>query len=138
MLLALVDALVLGIGITASVDLRRLQTPGGTALRWTQAAVFGDCVDYLEFSVADPTRPDSRSRDELCADLRAATADERNEQLRIGLRLQQVTQRGDRADVQVLLTRHDQPTPVRMHLVRRDGRWKVLRDAVTCGSVGCA
>ena len=88
--------------------------------------------------MADPTRPDSRSRDELCADLRASTADERNEQLRIGLRLGRVTQRGDRADVQVVLTRHDVATPVRMHLVRTGGRWTVLRDAVTCGSVGCA
>lgn len=136
-LIGLVDALVIGIALTATVDLRRLQTPGGTALRWTQAAVFGDCPDYLEFSVADPSVPDSRTTDELCQDLRAATADARAEQLKIGLRLSGVQTSGGRSQVEVLIVRKQVPTRASMHLVRTRGHWRVVRDSFTCGSVGC-
>ena len=90
LLMGLVNALVLGIGVTAMVDLRRLQTPEGTALRWTQAAVFGDCDDYLSYSVGDRTRSDERSPDELCRDLRASTRQARAESARIGLTLGRV------------------------------------------------
>src|SRR3954470_11518509 len=74
LLIGLVGVLVLGIGIVSSVDLRRLRTPQGVALRWTQAAVFGDCGDYLHFSTGSSEDTDDRSRDELCRDLRASTA----------------------------------------------------------------
>jgi hypothetical protein len=136
-LIALVNALVIGIGVTATIDLRRLQTPGGTALRWTQAAVFGDCPDYLEFSVSDLSVPDARSTDQLCKDLRAATAEARQEQLKIGLRLESVRRTRDRAVVVVRLTRADVPAQVSMDLRRTGGHWRVVRDALTCGSVGC-
>jgi hypothetical protein len=138
LLLLVVNALVLATGLVASVDLRRLRTPGGTALRWVQAAVFGDCADYLEFSVADTDTHDQRSRDELCQDLRQATAQARNEQLRIGLHLGAVTKRATDATVAVTLTRDGKEVPMSIHLVRRSGRWRVLRDAATCSSVGCA
>src|SRR4051795_7892826 len=85
-LIGLVGVLVLGIGIVSSIDLRRLRTPQGVALRWTQAAVFGDCDDYLHFSVGT----DDRSRDELCRDLRAATADARRHNIDIGLHVREV------------------------------------------------
>jgi hypothetical protein len=137
-LMALVNALVLGTGVTAMVDLRRLQTPQGTALRWVQAAVFGDCEDYLTFSTPDGTAPDARSRNQLCADLRAATAKARNDRLRIGLRLGPVVERGSAAQVQLVLTRHEVDTDLHVQLRKDRGRWLVLRDPVTCGSVGCA
>lgn len=137
MLVALLNALILGIAFTAVVDLRRLETPGGTALRWVEAAVFGDCTDYLTFSTPGGAL-DGRSRDQLCADLRAATAGARNERLRIGLRLKGVRTSGATAHVRLELTRHDRPSVLEVDLVRRAGRWRVLRDAVTCGSVGCA
>ncbi|MGZ6825950.1 MAG: hypothetical protein ACXVGH_04095 [Mycobacteriales bacterium] len=136
-LIALIDALVLGIGLTATVDLRRLQTPGGTALRWTQAAVFGDCPDYLEFSVPDRSVPDARTTDELCQDLRSATQQARTDQLKIGLRLAGVHTAGERALVGVVIVRKEVPTRVSMHLVRTGGHWRVVRDSYTCGSVGC-
>jgi hypothetical protein len=136
-LIALMNVLVLGIGFTAVVDLRRLETPTGTALRWVQAAVFGDCTDYLTFSAAGGP-PDERSRQQLCADLRAVTADARNERLRIGLRVQGARTAGATAEVRLELVRQGHPTALRVHLVRRHKRWVVLRDAVTCGSVGCA
>jgi hypothetical protein len=137
-LLVVVNALVLGIGLVAAVDLRRLRTPGGTALRWVEAAVFGDCADYLGFSVAAGDVPDDRSSAELCKDLRAATASARNESLRIGLHLGAVTRNGDQATVAVVLTRDGTPRSLQLRLVRRHGRWKVVRDAATCETVGCA
>ena len=137
-LLLVVNALVLAIGLVAAVDLSRLRTPGGTALRWVQAAVFGDCGDYLDFSVADIDAPETRSPKELCTDLREATAQARNDQLRIGLHRGSVVTRRADATVSIVLTRDGKATPLTIHLVRRDGRWRVLRDAATCSSVGCA
>lgn len=137
-MLMVLNALVLGIGVVATVDLRRLQTPGGTALRWVQAAVFGECDDYLTFSVAAGDVPDGRSRAALCDDLRTATARARVEQLQIGLRVGAVEEHGQRAAVAVVLTRHGVPVTLHLTLVRRDGHWRVLRDAATCQSVGCA
>ena len=138
LLIVLINALVLGIAITATVDLRRLQTPGGTALRWVQAAVFGDCGDYLMFSVPDPTRADSRPRDQLCRDLRASTLSARNEALKIGLTLGSTVSDGPGKRVEVTLTRKDVTTQLTLRLVRRAGHWRVLRDDLTCSSVGCA
>ena len=137
-MLAVVNLLVLGIGWVACVDLRRLQTPGGTALRWIQAAVFGDCDDYRSFSGPSPARPEARSENELCQDLRAATAPARQQQLTIGLHLTRVTEQGREATAAVTLTRDGKQTPMTVHLVRRDGAWKVLLDERTCSSVGCA
>ncbi|MGB8652785.1 MAG: hypothetical protein WCD35_19225 [Mycobacteriales bacterium] len=135
-LIALIDALVVAVALTASVDLRRLQTPGGTALRWVQAAVFGECDPYLTYSV--PDQPEERSRDQLCRDLRAATQQARAESARIGLRLGPVVRNAQGAQAQVLLTRRDVTSRLSLHLVRRGGHWRVLRDAYTCQSVGCA
>lgn len=138
LLIALVGTLVLGIGITAAVDLRRLATPGGTALKWTQAAVFGDCEDYLRYSVAERTSSDERSPDELCRDLRASTAKARADSITIGLELGRVLDQPYGAEVEVVLTRDKTPTSVAMKLVKVDGRWRVVRNALTCSSVGCA
>jgi hypothetical protein len=135
-LVAVVNLLIIGVALTASVDLRRLRTPGGVALRWTQSAVFGDCSDYLMFSVADGT--EDRTQDQLCRDLRARTQQARTDNLQIGLALRTVRAGSRGATVQVTLTRKGAPTPLRLHLVKRSGRWKVLRDTSTCASVGCA
>lgn len=133
-LVTLLNVLVLGIGVTAAVDLRRLQTPGGTALRWAQAAVFGDCDDYRAFSVPDPSVPDPRSPEQLCQDLRAATAQARNENLRIGLTVSSTSP----GVVHLVLTRKDVQTPVQLRVRRVAGQWRVVRDSLTCGSLGCA
>lgn len=138
LLLVVINSLVLAIGLVAAVDLRRLRTPGGTALRWVQSAVFGDCADYLSFSVPAGDVSDNRSPDELCQDLRQATAQARADQLRIGLHLGTVRHDTRTAVASITLTRDGTPTTLQVHLVRRDGRWRVLRDAATCASVGCA
>src|SRR4051794_17453410 len=134
LLIGLVGVLVLGIGIVSSVDLRRLRTPQGVALRWTQAAVFGDCDDYLHFS----TGSDDRSRGDLCRDLRAATEDARQHNIEIGLRVREVSRQGSRAVVAVDVTRRDVTRRAQVALSRRGGRWVVTRDATTCAVIGCA
>jgi hypothetical protein len=134
LLIGLVGVLVLGIGIVSSVDLRRLRTPQGVALRWTQAAVFGDCDDYLHFSVGT----DDRSRDQLCRDLRASTADARRHNIDIGLHVRKVSQQDGRAVVDVEITRRDETRRAQVDLRRSGGRWVVERDATTCVVVGCA
>ena len=138
LLIGLTNALVLAVGATAAIDLRRLQTPEGTALAWTQAATFGVCDDYLGLSVADPSLPDRRSRDDLCDDLRTGTAEDRELSSEIGLRLGTVTETGNRAEVSLVLTRDDVDKALLVRLVRGEDGWRVIRDSVTCGSVGCA
>jgi hypothetical protein len=137
-LLVVVNLLVLGSGMVTAVDLRRLRTPGGTALRWVEAAVFGVCDDYLRFSVSAGDAPDPRSDADVCRDLRASTSDARTHAATIGLQLDGVVQRGLTATADVTLTRDGRPEHLQVHLVRRDSRWRVLRDASTCASVGCA
>jgi hypothetical protein len=136
-LIALVNVLVTGVATTAVIDLRRLHTPGGTALKWTQAAVFGVCDDYLSYSVADPSVNDSRSTAQLCQDLRSSTEATRQQSGKVGLRLEHVDTRGSRATARLLLTRDGKNTPVSMELDKIGGRWRVVRNALTCGSVGC-
>ncbi len=137
LLLGLVNVLIIGTGLTAAVDLRRLQTPGGAALAWTQAAVFGDCEDYLSFSLPQDGLEDRRTPVELCQDLRAATAQARAQSLTIGLTRGRVTQTGDRASVDLVVTRQAVPLSVTVSMVRDDGQWKVVRDDDAC-RIGCA
>lgn len=133
-LIILFNLLIVAVGTTAVVDLRRLQTPSGTGLRWLQAALYGDCKDYLTYSLPDPTRPDRRTHDQLCQDVRSASAAAQAESARVGLNLRLIS--NDRVAVQ--LTRKGVTRTVLLHVVRRDGHWRVLRDELTCRSVGCA
>jgi hypothetical protein len=133
-LIALTAALVIGTGLVASVDLRRLQTPQGVALRWTQAAVFGDCGDYLHYS----TGPLDRPRSDVCSSLRVATEDARKHNAEIGLRVTSVTTRGASAVVVMRISRKDGTRTALLDLRRTGGRWRVVRDAGSCAAVGCA
>ncbi|MCU1602840.1 MAG: hypothetical protein JWO22_3549 [Frankiales bacterium] len=133
-LLALLQFLVIGIGLVATVDLRRLQTPKGVALRWTQAATFGDCDDYLHFS----SGTDDRARDQICQALRAQTEDARSNNAQIGLAVRRVTTRGATSVVLLDVTRTGDVRHAELHLRRTGGRWRVLRDATSCAVVLCA
>lgn len=139
-LIGLINALVLLTAGTVTLDLRRLQTPGGTSLAWVQAAVFGDCEKYRTYSVADPASaaPDRRTTQERCRDLRAATATARANSLRVKLTLGTVTQSGGRARAAVALTQDGKSTLLSLHLVRAGGRWRVVRDAALCAQLVCA
>lgn len=134
-LIALFDVLVLAVGSTAAVDLRRLQTPTGTALAWTQAALFGDCGDYRRYSVADPT--ERRGPGELCRALRTSTQPNRTASAGIALRRRGSQQSGATATVRLEVTRKAEASTVELHLRRVDGHWRVLLDATTCAVVSC-
>ena len=135
-LIALVDVLVLAVGATAAVDLRRLQTPTGTALAWTQAALFGDCGDYRRYALPDPT--DRRGDDERCRDLRTRTQPNRAASAGIALRRKGSEQSGSSATVRLEVTRTAGGSTVELHLRRVEGRWRVLLDPSACDAVGCA
>jgi hypothetical protein len=134
---AVLGLLVLAVGVTAAVDLRRLQTPHGATLAWTEAAVFGNCRAFLELSEpVDPTT-ERRSDDELCRTLRRRTEDARGQTNRIEITAGTATQRGDTATVPVEVRRPGGTVRAVLDLIRRGDRWLVLRDEIACGSVGC-
>jgi hypothetical protein len=140
-LIAVLLGLSLVVGFVAAVDLRRLQSPRGTALAWTGAAVFGDCTAYLELSVPDPDAvvPDRRSEMELCRDLRAQTEDARGDAPRIDIAVEdEAVVEGDRAAVEVRVVRPERTRSVVLELRRKDDGWFVVRTAPTCLAVGCA
>ena len=140
-LIALLALLVLGVGLVSSADLRRLQTPRGTALAWTEAAVFGDCRGYDRLSVrppGEPVAPDLRTGDQRCNDLRERSQDARLHSGSIRLDAGPVALADGTATVEVRLSRAGSVRTASLALVRRGGGWAVLRDGAACGQIGCA
>lgn len=140
-LLAVLNALVLAVGSTAALDLRRLDTPRGASLAWVQAAVFGDCTPYAELSLPDPA--DRRSDAQRCRDLRFRTRAARAMAAQIALRPGSAVTDGSRATADVVLTRPGSATlvsslTVSVALQRTGGHWRVLLDERTCAQVACA
>jgi hypothetical protein len=141
-LLGVLNALVLAVGTTAALDLRRLQTPRGTALAWVEAAVFGDCSVYRELSVPDRGTVERRTGTEVCKDLKAATGTARAHAGRIALLPGTALERGGTATSAVGVRRPEGDrtvtVQVEVQLRKVDGRWRVVRDAATCQALGCA
>ena len=133
-LIGLLEVLVVAVGVVASIDLRRLQTPQGVALRWTEAATFGDCDDYLHFS----TGADDRTRDDICRVLRGMTEDARQHNLQIRLAVTSVATHGSSSVVTLDVGPTQDPRHAVLHLRKQGGRWLVVRDAGTCTVVLCA
>jgi hypothetical protein len=128
---------VLAVAVTAAVDLRRLQTPRGAALAWTEAATFGSCRAFLALSRPDDPLADRRTDEEICRSLRAATAKARSDVTRISLKARSVVQHGGTAVVVIDVRGPDGSRSVRLDLVRRGDAWLVVRRAGACGDVGC-
>lgn len=127
--------LLLLVGWTTAIDMRRLNTPGGTALSWVEAATFGDCSRYRDLSVPPEGVRENRTSGAVCSALRARTQSNREQQTTIVVRL--ISSRTGEATVDV--EQIDQPTRrAEVNLVKRDGRWKVVLDGDTCNPVGCA
>lgn len=133
-LIGVMVVLSLAVGTVAAVDLRRLQTPRGTALAWTGATVFGDCTAYDRLSLA---RDDDRTDDQLCRDLRAGTQDARENASTIGIDVVSVEQRGREATVVVEVRRGDDEQTVPLELRRKGDGWGVLLTDEVCEAVGC-
>ena len=128
--------LVLAVGVTAAVDLHRLQTPRGASLAWTEAAVFGNCRAYQALS--QPVGREVRPDDAVCRALHARTAAARDNPDRFDVQAGAVDRTGPRATVLVRVRRPDGTTQVGLHLVQRGDDWLVLLDSAACGQVGCA
>lgn len=137
-LIGVTAALVLAVGVTAVIDLRRLQSPRGAALAWTEAAVFGNCPAYLSLSRPVDPLSERRTDDELCRDLRRATAKARTNANRIELLVGPADERDRTATVVVEVRGPDGTATGRLSLVRRGAHWLVLRDGQACTGVGCA
>jgi hypothetical protein len=127
--------LVAAVGVTAAVDLRRLQTPRGASLAWTEAALFGDCRAY--FALSRPVDAETRSRDDLCRELRSSTADARANSAEISVTPASVEQEERTATVAVDVGRPEGVRRAQLHLVRRGHDWLVLREPASCDVVGC-
>ena len=135
--IGIIAGLILAVGITASTDIRRLQSPRGASLAWTEAAVFGECRAYVALSrPVDPTT-EIRSDKALCRDLRRATDAARARSTEIRVAVGAVERTGDRARVAVGVTRPEGVSQVLLSLVREGDDWRVLRDAQTCAALGC-
>lgn len=127
--------LSLAVGTVAAVDLRRLQTPRGTALAWTGATVFGDCTAYERLSI--PEQPDDRSDAEICRDLREQTEPARQAAAQIGIDVLSVEQRGREATVEVEIRRPEGDERVELPLRRKGDGWGVVLTDEVCEAVGC-
>ena len=137
-LLALINVLTLAVAATAVIDLRRLATPQGTALAWTEAALFGQCDSYAELSVADPARPERRSSRKRCEALRVATATARQDVARIALNPVGTHVTGGQALASVRLRRSTgDAVVIALDLTRTHGHWRVVRSARTCRVLAC-
>lgn len=135
--IAITALLVLAVGLTAAVDLRRLQSPRGAALAWTEAAVFGDCRAFLALSRPIDREQDRRTDDRICQDLRGATKQARAVSTRIRITAAPGVRRARTADVSVRVQGPDGSRQVLLHLVRRGGDWLVLRQPGACGDAPC-
>ncbi|MDT7544558.1 MAG: hypothetical protein QOE99_668 [Actinomycetota bacterium] len=127
--------LVLAVGVTAAVDLRRLQTPRGASQAWTEAATFGDCRAY--FALSRAAEADARSESDQCRQLRRSTADARAQSAAYSFTPVAVERHGRTATVVMRLRRPGGTVTAELHLVRRNSDWLVLREPPTCGVVGC-
>jgi hypothetical protein len=129
--------LVLAVGLTAATDLRRLQSPRGASLAWTESAVFGDCRAFLALSRPVDPVSERRTDSEICRALRRGTQDARANSTRIDIRSGRVEQHGARARSSVEVRRPEGTVDVQLNLVRRGDDWLVLRDEAACAAIGC-
>jgi hypothetical protein len=139
--IGILGLLVLAVGVTAAVDLRRLQTPRGAALAWVEAATFGDCRAFLHLSRPE-SRPEDpiaeqRTDDQLCTSLRTATTQARAHAARTSLQPRAVVQHGPEADVTIEVRTPAGTRTLTLHLVRRGSDWLVLRRTGACSDLPC-
>ena len=134
-LVAVCLGVALVVGVVAAVDLRRLQTPRGTALAWTGAAVFGDCTAYRELSL---TPDDAAPDDERCLELRRQTEDARSRAGEVSIELLSVQEGSDRAEAVVRVRRPREPErEVTLDLRPRGDGWAVVLSQETCAVLAC-
>jgi hypothetical protein len=131
-LIAVLLLLSLAVGVVAAIDIRRLQTPRGTALAWTGAAVFGDCTAYDRLSIGAA----DGSASKRCAVLRQRTQQARDTAAQIGIDVLSVQQRGRAASVEVEVRRPSGRRSAVLPLRRKGDGWAVVLDDRVCRLVG--
>jgi hypothetical protein len=136
-LIGLTGLLTLAVGLTAATDLRRLQSPRGAALAWTESAVFGDCRAFVALSRPVDVNTERRTEAQLCRALRTRTEDARASSTRIRISPVRVDQQEGTARAVVRVVRPEGSVDAQLTLVREGDDWLVLRDAVACDAVGC-
>ncbi|HWH28880.1 MAG TPA: hypothetical protein VNU26_07955 [Mycobacteriales bacterium] len=129
-LVAVCLGVALVVGVTAAIDLRRLQSPRGASLAWVSAAVFGDCTAYRQLSTAGLD-------DDECLELRKRTEDARDEPDEIDIAVVEVVDDGDRARSVVRVRTDGRERRLRLDLRRIDGDWRVEPDEAVCQAVYC-
>jgi hypothetical protein len=134
-LIGVLVVLSLAVGAVAAVDLRRLQTPRGTALAWTGAAVFGDCIAYERLSI--PDAPEQRTDEEVCLRLVQSTSEARQNAGTIGIDVVSVDQDRREASVLVEVRREERTRTVSLPLRRKGDGWGVVLTEEVCRAVGC-
>lgn len=135
-LIAVCLGLALLVGVTAAVDLRRLESPAGTSLSWAGAAVFGDCTTYRRLSVPPAGGGDDDAR---CRELRRLGAEARERPNEVEIELLTTEQSGDRATARLRVRLPGgQPQEVAVRLLRVDGDWLVEPDGTVCAVIPCA
>lgn len=130
----LLALLTLVFGISAAVDLRRLDSPEGTTRAWVQAALDADCTRYAELSVA-PDGQREISADQ-CALVAAAV---RGLTGPVSITISGVVLLPDQAataDVMVTAPGGAQRAS-RIQLSRASGAWLVVRTPSTCALLTC-
>ena len=133
-LVAVMLLVALAVGVVAAVDLRRLQTPRGTALAFTGAAVFGDCTAYRELSVGR----DGGDEDDRCLELRRRTEEARARAGEVEIELVSVTEGDEGAEAVVRVRRPGEPArEVPLELRRRGDGYAVELTAQTCAVLAC-
>ena len=129
-LIAVCLGVALVVGITAAVDLRRLQSPRGTSLAWVSAAVFGDCIAYRELASTELDDAD-------CLALRERTEDARDDPDEVVVEVVEVAEEDDRARSVVRVRTGDREERAEIALRRRGGDWIVQPGDDVCQVVYC-
>ena len=136
LVVALLVVLVVAVGATATVDLRRLQSPEGTAGAFVEAARDGDCDRVVRLLVlrgpsggpgGTVTRGDCQRLQALYAGADVAAATRRGQPAG-----------GATAYVDVVLHRGSDSARQLLALLRRGGRWQVLDPTAYCAPGACA
>ena len=135
--LGLTCVLTLAVGVTAVIDLRRLDSPEGAAQAWVQSVIVGDCKRYalLSQQPADETRDE----DALCAAVRDG-AEQRiaDGEARVRVRVPDRAEReGPIARVVVELQVDGEAVESERLLLRDTDRWRVVVDDAACDLVDC-
>ncbi len=131
---SLLALLVLVFGISAVVDMRRLDSPEGATRAWVQAALAADCDRYAELSVApDGTRPLTSDQCDLVkAAVRGLTG---TITVTVG-GIAMLPSQAATADVTVTAPGGAQRAS-RVELSKRSGDWLVVRTPSTCALLTC-